>query len=91
VVKGRVPASFETTELTKVAYLSIDMNNATAEIAAIDYLWNHLVFGAIIVLDDYAYGSEFLGQKSAWDKFAVSKGFEVLTLPTGQGLIIKNV
>lgn len=90
LVKGRVPETFESIALTKVAYISIDMNNATAEIDAIKYLWSHLVFGGVVVLDDYAYAPEFLNQKKAWDDFAASKGFDVLTLPTGQGLIIKN-
>lgn len=90
IVKGRIPSSLETIDLGKVAYISIDMNNAAAEIAAIEYLWDCLVFGGVVVLDDYAYGPEFLVQKNAWDKFAAEKGFDVLTLPTGQGLIIKN-
>jgi hypothetical protein len=90
IVKGRVPASLNTITLEKVSYISIDMNNAAAEIAAIEYLWDRLVFGGVVVLDDYAYGPEFLRQKNAWDRFSASKGFDVLTLPTGQGLIIKN-
>lgn len=91
LIKGRVPLTFSAVELQKVAYISIDMNNAIAEIAAIEYLWKRLVIGGIVVLDDYAYGPEFLIQKDAWDKFAKKIGFDVLTLPTGQGLIIKNI
>lgn len=90
IVKGRVPESFDSIKLDEVSYISIDMNNAAAEIAAIEYLWDHLVFGGVVVLDDYAYGPEFLSQKDAWDGFSARKGFDVLTLPTGQGLIIKN-
>lgn len=66
------------------------MNNAKAEISAIEFLWDKLVLGGIIVLDDYAYGEEFREQKNAWDKFAAKKQFKILTLPTGQGLIIKS-
>ena len=58
--------------------------------AAIEYLWEKLVIGGVVVLDDYDYGPEFMEQKYAWDKFAALKDFEILTLPTGQGLIIKN-
>lgn len=94
-IKGRVPDSFsevaDPSDLSKVAYISIDMNNAAAEIAAIEYLWTRLVYGGVIILDDYAYAPEFLNQKNAWDKFGEVKGFDILTLPTGQGLIIKNV
>ena len=90
IVKGKVPDSFSEVQLGKISYLSIDMNNAKAEIAAIEYLWERLVIGAAVVLDDYAYGEEFRTQKNAWDKFAKIMNFEILTLPTGQGLIIKN-
>lgn len=66
------------------------MNNAKAEISAIEYLWDKLVSGGVVVLDDYAYGEDFRAQKEAWDRFSVDNGFEILSLPTGQGLIIKH-
>lgn len=88
VVAGRVPESLDV-GLGKIAYISIDMNNAFAEAEAIKYLWDKLVPGGVVVLDDYAYGPEFIAQKRAMDSFAASKGFEILTLPTGQGMIIK--
>lgn len=90
ISKGRIPEVFESVELTDVAYASIDMNNATGEMAAIEHLWSKLVIGGVVILDDYAYGPAFLKQKQAWDNFAKQTGFEILTLPTGQGLIIKN-
>jgi len=90
LVKGKVPDSFSKVKLGAISYLSIDMNNSKAEIAAIEYLWNRLVVGAVVVLDDYAYGEEFRNQKNAWDEFAEKMDFEILSLPTGQGLIIKN-
>jgi hypothetical protein len=66
------------------------MNNAKAEIDAIKFLWGKLVTGGVIVLDDYAYGELFRAQKDAWDRFATDNDFEILSLPTGQGLIIKH-
>ena len=90
IIRGRIPQSFSTTTLDRVSYISIDMNNAAAEIAAIEYLWIKLVAGGVVVLDDYAYGPEFMTQKKAWDRFAELNNFEILTLPTGQGLIIKQ-
>lgn len=88
VIAGRVPESLDV-GLDKLAYISIDMNNAFAESEAIRYLWDKLVPGGIIILDDYAYGPEFIAQKRVMDKFAASKGFAILTLPTGQGMIVK--
>jgi hypothetical protein len=41
-----------------------------------------------VVLDDYAFRG-YERQKAAMDEFARQVGIEILTLPTGQGLIIK--
>lgn len=89
LVQGIVPQSLSTADIGRVAYLSIDMNNAAAEIGAIRYLWDMLVPGAIVLLDDYAYGESFRDQKRAWDAFAREKGVSILSLPTGQGMIIR--
>ena len=42
---------------------------------------------SIILLDDYAY-SGYKDTKKAWDKFCSKKNYEILSLPTGQGLIL---
>jgi len=57
---------------------------------AIKFFWNKIINYGIILLDDYAYGEEFSEQKRSWDEFVKDKNHEILTLPTGQGLIIKN-
>ena len=61
-----------------------------AEIETIKFFWNKIINYGIILLDDYAYGEEFSEQKRRWDEFIKNKNHEILTLPTGQGLIIKN-
>ena len=55
---------------------------------AIRYFWPKLAAGAPVVLDDYAFKGHDL-QKQAIDQLGNELGFEVLSLPTGQGLIIK--
>ena len=90
IIKGIIPESFKDISINKVSYLSIDMNNAFAEIEAIKFFWNKIINYGIILLDDYAYGEEFSEQKRSWDEFVKDKNHEILTLPTGQGLIIKN-
>lgn len=89
IVRGIVPQSFANSQIERVAYLSIDMNNAASEIAAAEYFWDKLVPGAVVVLDDYAYSRQFLAQHKAFDDFCERKGVSVLALPTGQGLIFK--
>lgn len=72
----------------KVCYLSLDMNCAGPEMAAAEFFWGKMSGGAVMVLDDYGF-SNFIRQKRAFDAFARAKGVEVLSLPTGQGLIFK--
>lgn len=89
VVRGRVPESLEAMRDSQgVAYASIDMNVAAAEMAAAGFLWPRLAPGALVLLDDYGWAAH-ASQKQAWDEFARSHGVMVLGLPTGQGLILK--
>lgn len=88
LVKGPIPETLPQVKTNKIAFLSIDMNSEIPEIAALEYFWDKLVPGAIVVLDDYGYPG-CLNQKLAHDKFAKSKGLLVFPLPTCQGLIIK--
>ena len=55
----------------------------------LEYFWPKLVPGGIIILDDYGYGNN-QDQKWAHDTWAASKRIKILSLPTGQGLIIKG-
>jgi O-methyltransferase len=88
IVEGVVPESFQKVQIDKVAYLSIDMNHSTPERATLEYFWPKMVPGGMIVLDDYAFPDRDAQQQSA-DEFAKSVGTSILTLPTGQGLLIK--
>lgn len=88
VSKGFVPQIFDEVVPEKIAFLHIDMNNAEAEIAALEYLWDRIVPGASIVLDDYGWLA-YRAQKMAEDPFFAARGYQVLELPTGQGLVIK--
>ena len=82
--------SSETCELGigQVAFLHIDMNCAYPERAALEYFWDRLSPGAVVLFDDYAYfGNDSLTREI--DSAAEALGTEVLSLPTGQGLIVK--
>jgi O-methyltransferase len=89
VVRGRVPETLSAMQgSAKVAYASIDMNVAAAEMAAIEFLWPRMVPGAPLLVDDYGW-SAHIHQKTAWDAWAARTGVMILSLPTGQGLAIK--
>lgn len=88
IVKGIVPDILEKIDASEVAYLHIDMNNPTPEVAAMDFFWDKITPGGVALFDDYAYkGSR--EQKKALDSCLRAKNVPILTLPTGQGLVLK--
>jgi O-methyltransferase len=88
IVRGKVPEVLPAVAAEKVCYLCIDLNTAGPSVAAAEFFWDRLVSGATIVLDDYAQ-TFFKGMQEGLDQFARRRGVEVLSLPTGQGLIFK--
>ena len=88
LVRGRIPDTLDSVEIERVSYLSIDMNIVAPEIAAIRHFWPKLSPGAPVILDDYGWLNH-APQKEAMDEFAESVGCKILTLPTGQGLLLK--
>jgi hypothetical protein len=90
IIQGKVPDTLSQLDSEAICYLSMDMNCAVPERAAMEYLWDKLVPGAIVVFDDYGFPG-YINSKLTHDDFAESKGTSILTLPTGQGLLIKPV
>lgn len=88
IVRGSVPETLEELPIERVAYLSLDMNCAEPEVAALSFFWRKLSSGAIVLLDDYGYRGHDT-QKHAMDALTKSIGVPIVSLPTGQGMIIK--
>jgi O-methyltransferase len=88
IIRGSIPGTLSQVQSKEIALVHIDMNCAKPEIDAGEYFWEKIVASGVILLDDYAYPG-YIDQKYAWDDFAKRKGIQILTLPTGQGLIIK--
>ena len=89
LVRGLLPGTIDEAQINKIAYLSIDLNNTKAEEESIHALWPKLSKGAFIVLDDYGW-TACKDQRDMWNDFAASKGVMIVTLPTGQGLLVKG-
>lgn len=89
IIKGAVPETLSKVKSDNICFLSIDMNCVLPEIEALNFFWDKMVSGGMIVLDDYGYANSTNDQKEAHDQFAKSKGVMILTLPTCQGLIVK--
>jgi hypothetical protein len=88
IIKGSIPETLKHVSSNKVAFLHVDLNCAPPEVAAVDYFWEKMVPGAIVLLDDYAYWG-YRQQKTAMDALMRKLGSSVVSLPTGQGLIIR--
>lgn len=89
LIKGPIPKTLSQVKSKTFCFVSIDMNCALPEYEALNFFWNKLTKGGIIILDDYGYANSTNEQKKIHDKFAEEKGIKILSLPTGQGLIIK--
>jgi hypothetical protein len=88
IVVGAVLETLFEIKSSQIAFLHLDLNCSPPEVAALETLWDRLTPGAFILLDDYAYVG-YRPQKVGIDGFARTRGLPVLSLPTGQGLIIK--
>ena len=88
LIEGAIPETLPQVRAEEISYLHLDMNCSTPEVAAAYFFWDRLVPGALLLLDDYAYQG-YRPQKVAMDAFAQAKGNKILSLPTGQGLLIK--
>lgn len=89
IIRGTVPTILRLVPSQKIAFMSIDMNNILPEKSALDFFWPKLSVGGIIVLDDFAYAG-FEEQNMGHIEWAKEHNTSILTLPTGQGIIIKT-
>jgi hypothetical protein len=88
ILQGEVPEVLKQVRVDHIAFLHLDMNCTYPERSAFEYFWEKVSPGGVVLLDDYAaYGYQALA--IAIDAAASVRGAEVLSLPTGQGLICK--
>lgn len=88
IVKGILPESIDLNLIDKISFLHIDLNAAVPEVESLRLLWNRVTPGGIIILDDYAQEGR-KEQFNAINQLAKELNFDVFSLPTGQGIIIK--
>ncbi len=88
VTQGEVPAVLAEAAPERVSHAHLDLNDATAELGALEFFFDRLVTGGTIVFDDYGW-LFYRAQKVAEDAWLAERGYSILELPTGQGLLIK--
>lgn len=90
LVKGMLPRSLEGNSPEKIAYLHIDLNHPDYEISVLDALFERVVPGGIIILDDYEWSGPYRRQKIMEDQWFSARDYRVFPLPTGQGQVLKR-
>ena len=88
VTQGKVPEVLAIASPEEIAFMHIDLNNAEAEVGALEVLFDRMLPGAVLILDDYGWRG-YREQKLAEDPWLAARGYKVLELPTGQGFVIK--
>jgi hypothetical protein len=88
IISGKLPTTLESIKSRKIAFLHIDLNAPDVEIESINHLWDSILPGAPILIDDFAY----IGYQKTLEKFEIfakERGFSILTSASGQGIAIK--
>ena len=88
IVRGLLADTLVAVDGRKIAYLSVDLNNAPSEQAVNQRLWPQLVPGALVAMDDYSFKGH-QAQYGMWNALAARHRLPIATLPTGQGLLLK--
>lgn len=89
VHKGFLPGALAGAAPEAIAWLHIDLNSAAAEIGVLEALFDRVVPGGYVIFDDYGWSAYAL-QKAEEDAFFAARGYRILELPTGQGLVVKR-
>lgn len=89
VTKGFLPDALNIVCPESIGFLHVDLNSPKAEIAVLECLFDKVLPGGVIIFDDYGW-KLFSEQKIAEDAFMAERGYVILELPTGQGLVIKR-
>ena len=85
--KGLIPNIFKTARNpSEVSWLHIDLNSTDATKSSLDFFYDKLIPGGIILFDDYG---RFGDTRKVIDNFFDDKQGHFINYPTGQGAFIK--
>lgn len=90
LIRGLLPDSLKGNSPEKISYLHLDLNSAVFEVAVLEELFDRVVAGGMIILDDYEWSGIYRQQKILEDGWFEKRNYRVFPLPTGQGFLIKR-
>jgi O-methyltransferase len=88
--KGWIPDTFEGVSRSTFAFVHIDVDLYQPTRDSIDFFYERMNAGGIILCDDYGF-TTCPGATKAMDEFLVDKPEKMIALPTGGGFLIKGV
>lgn len=88
---GWIPQAgqFEKIKDLKFSFVHIDLDVEEPTRASFDFFYPRLVTGGIIVCDDYGF-NQWPGAKKAIDEMTLKYDFRIISLATGQCMVIKE-
>lgn len=89
VYKGWIPERFSDVYNLRFSFVHIDVDLYSPTLASLEFFYERMVSGGVMLLDDYGFTS-CPGAKDAADMFFGNKIEEIINLPTGQAFIIKK-
>jgi hypothetical protein len=88
--KGFIPESFSVSNNPdSIVWLHIDLNSSIPTVAALDFFWDRLERGGVILFDDYNWIGYEDTKRVILDWLSTRPG-TLLPLPTGQAIIFKE-
>ena len=87
-VKGYIPDSLTSSEVpAEVNWLHLDLNTAIPTTAALNFFWDRMPAGSVVLFDDYL--NEHTTTKLAADRFFADRNCMLFPLPTNQAICFK--
>lgn len=86
LIKGWIPEVFNEIKTSKYSFVHIDVDLYEPTIKSINYFWDKIISGGILICDDYG-SSKTIGAKRAMNDFFNNKN--IIELTTGQALVFK--
>jgi len=88
--KGWIPDRFGEVSKAKFCFLHLDVDLYRPTLDSLSYFYSRMSPGGIILSDDY--GHSFCpGERKAMDSFFADKPEPIVSLPTGQAFVIKEL
>lgn len=90
IVSGPLKQFLKAMSTTPIAYLHLNLENATTEMEVLDYLFESIVPNGVIILNSYEWSGSHREHKKFADQWFATRNYKVFPLPTGQGLVLKR-